>query len=65
MVKFRFGVGFGEGSDVVRGPGDMGVNDVVFTEFVGAACLVGKCMALSFVFEVARHGRLCWHGGQC
>ena len=65
MASFRIGVGFGKGSDVVLSPGDMGVDDVVFTEFVGAACLASECSALSFVFEVARHGRLCWHGGQC
>ena len=64
-MTFCIGVGFGEGSDVVLGPVDMAVDDVVFTEFVGAACLAGECSTLSFVYEVARDGKLCWRGGWC
>ena len=50
MATFRIGVGFGEGSDVVLGPGDMSVDDVVFTEFVCAVCLAVECLGLSFGF---------------
>ena len=51
-ATFQRGVGFGEGSKVVLGPGDVGVSDVVFGEFVGTACLVGECSALSLFLKV-------------
>ena len=41
----------------------MSVDDVVFTEFLCAACLVGECSELRFVLESVRHVRLRWHGG--
>jgi hypothetical protein len=65
MAIFRNGVDFGKGSEVILGPGDVGVNIVVIVEFVGVVSLAGKCSAMGFVLEGARHGKWWWSGGRC
>ena len=65
MAQLHFASVLALAREVMSSSAQVIVDDIVFTEFVCVACLVGECSALSFVLEVARHVRLCWHGGWC